>query len=136
MNWKTTLAAGLTVFLLAACNQESEADQKTEQKTMDAAPATSDSTTKVAQAAEAPTKPAPNADPHPGMEIHEQNCAACHMAPHDEAFYTRPDRKIQSYDKLQSMVRMCDANLGTQLFDEDMEQIGDYLNQAFYKFEK
>lgn len=126
MNWKTILATGLTACALVACNQESEADQKT----TEAAPATTTASTEaVAQ------KPAPT-DPHPGMEIHEQNCAACHIAPHDEAFYTRPDRKMQSYEKLQGMVRMCDANLGTQLFDEDMEQIGDYLNQAFYKFEK
>lgn len=129
MNWKTTLATGLTACALVACNQESEADQKITETT----PATSAIKTSTAAVAQ---KPAPAADPHPGMEIHEQNCAACHIAPHNEAFYTRPDRKIQSYEKLQGMVRMCDANLGTQLFDEDMEQIGDYLNQAFYKFEK
>lgn len=74
------------------------------------------------------------ADAHPGMALHEENCAACHMRAHDEAFYTRPDRKMESLKQLQGMVRMCDANLGTQLFDEDMEQIADYLNTAFYKF--
>lgn len=73
---------------------------------------------------------------HPGMELHEEHCSNCHQSPHDEAFYTRADRKIQSYDKLQGMVRLCDSTLGTQLFDEDMEQIGDYLNADFYKFAK
>lgn len=131
MNWKTIIAVGLTAFSLIACNQ----DTATETKQTSKAPTPSEASAEKAVVAQADTK-APASDPHPGMAIHEQNCAACHISTHDEAFYTRPDRKIQSYDKLQGMVRMCDANLGTQLFDEDMEHIGEYLNQAFYKFEK
>ena len=74
------------------------------------------------------------ADEHPGKSMHDESCSSCHLADHDAAFYTRADRKIDSYKGLQSMVRMCDANLGTKLFDEDMTDIGNYLNEAFYKF--
>ena len=74
------------------------------------------------------------AEDHPGKALHDESCSSCHIADHDAAFYTRADRKITSYDGLQSMVRMCDANLGTKLFDEDMTEIGNYLNQAYYKF--
>lgn len=74
------------------------------------------------------------ADEHPGMAVHEENCTNCHIGNHDEAFYTRADRKIDSYQGLQSMVKMCDAQLGTKLFDEDMTDIGNYLNKSYYKF--
>jgi mono/diheme cytochrome c family protein len=73
---------------------------------------------------------------HDGKALHEKYCAGCHMIPHDATFYQRPERKTQSYEKLQGMVRFCDANLGTQLFDEDMTAIGDYLNDTYYKFPK
>ena len=75
-------------------------------------------------------------DVHPGKETHDESCLNCHIKNknHNEAFYTRKDRKIDSYQRLQSMVKMCDAKIGTQLFDEDMEEIGKYLNEAYYKF--
>ena len=73
-------------------------------------------------------------DIHPGKALHDESCLKCHVKDHNEAFYTRNDRKMTSYKGLQSMIRMCDANLGTSLFDEDMEEIGKYLNETYYKF--
>ena len=75
-------------------------------------------------------------DDHPGKAIHDENCLTCHKGNHDAAFYTRKDRKTKDYKRLQSMVRMCDAKMGTSLFDEDMLAIGDFLNDSFYKFPK
>ena len=69
-----------------------------------------------------------------GKEIHDENCLKCHMGNHDEAFYTRKDRKMKSQKGLMTMIRMCDAQIGTSLFDEDIEEIAKYLNQNFYKF--
>ena len=74
------------------------------------------------------------ADEHPGKAMHDENCLKCHIADHDAAFYTRDGSKMESYQGLQSMVKMCDANLGTKLFDEDMTDIGNYLNDTYYKF--
>jgi mannitol-specific phosphotransferase system IIBC component len=75
-------------------------------------------------------------DEHAGKAAHDENCLKCHKGNHDEAFYTRKDRKTKDYKRLQSMVRMCDAKMGTSLFDEDMIDIGNYLNDSFYKFPK
>jgi len=69
-----------------------------------------------------------------GKEIHDESCLSCHMGNHDEAFYMRKDRKMKSQKGLMTMIRMCDAQIGTSLFDEDMEEIGKYLNNSFYKF--
>ncbi|HPQ97587.1 MAG TPA: cytochrome c [Thiolinea sp.] len=69
-------------------------------------------------------------DQHPGRVLHDANCISCH----DTGAYSRVDRKIRDRDQLLAQVRRCDANLGTRLFDEDMEQVADYLNQAFYHF--
>lgn len=71
---------------------------------------------------------------HLGAGIHKKKCETCHKAQHDAAFYQRADRKMDSYKRLQSQIRMCDSKLNTELFDEDMEAIGEYLNTSFYKF--
>lgn len=76
------------------------------------------------------------ADEHPGKEIHDDNCLKCHKGNHDAAFYTRKDRKTPTYKRLHSMVKMCDARMGTKLFDEDMEDITNFLNDTYYKFPK
>ena len=75
-----------------------------------------------------------SAEDHPGKAIHDEGCLKCHIGDHDAAFYTRKDRKTKSLDRLQSMVQMCDARMGTALFDEDMAEVVDYLNTEFYKF--
>lgn len=77
-----------------------------------------------------------SADIHPGKAIHDEGCLKCHKGNHDAAFYTRKDRKTKTLDRLQTMVRMCDARMGTALFDEDMAELVDYLNTEFYKFPK
>lgn len=59
-------------------------------------------------------------------------CVACH----DSTVYTRPDRRVKSLDRLESQVRMCDANLGTKLYEDDILAVVDYLNDTYYGFEK
>jgi len=74
------------------------------------------------------------ADEHPGKEIHDDNCLKCHKVTHDEAFYTRKDRKTKDFKRLQSMVKMFDARMGTKMFDDEMEDVWNYLNDSYYKF--
>lgn len=69
---------------------------------------------------------------HPGKAIHDKTCLSCH----DSGVYTRPDHKMTDFAMLSGQVRRCDANLGSKLFDEDMNKIADYLNEAYYKFPK
>jgi hypothetical protein len=43
---------------------------------------------------------------------------------------------MTDFTMLSAQVRRCDANLGSKLFDEDMNKIADYLNETYYKFPK
>jgi cytochrome c553 len=60
----------------------------------------------------------------------QSQCTRCH----DSGVYTRQDRRVTSLKGLDSQVRMCDANLGTGLFDDDIAAVVGYLNQNYYKF--
>jgi len=62
--------------------------------------------------------------------LHTKNCTRCHSSD----VYTRTDRKVTSLDALGKQVRMCNNQLETQLFPEDMEKLTHYLNQTYYKF--
>lgn len=63
--------------------------------------------------------------------VHEK-CSGCH----DSSIYTRKNRRVDSLSRLNSQVRMCDAQLGTNLFDEDVTAIVNYLNDSYYHFDK
>lgn len=86
------------------------------------------------------TEAAPITEPEPktveaeatGEMLHEAHCASCHGT----EVYTRADRRVSSYEQLVSQVARCDANIGSQLFEEDQTKIANYLNDNFYKFEK
>jgi len=75
--------------------------------------------------------PAVQADAANGAELHQNNCARCH----DAAFYTREDRRVQSLARLGTMVRLCKDNLGIVWFDDEVDDVIEYLNQEYYKFE-
>lgn len=57
-------------------------------------------------------------------------CSSCHGS----EVYTRPDRRVKDLQQLGAQVRRCDANVGSALFDEDMEAVIQYLNTTYYKF--
>lgn len=60
----------------------------------------------------------------------ESNCTRCH----DSSMYTRSNRRVNSLDRLHGQVAMCDANVGTKLFPEDIAHVTDYLNASYYHF--
>lgn len=68
---------------------------------------------------------------HP-ENFHQQKCTGCH----DTSVYTRSNRRVNSLPRLESQVRMCDANLGIKMFDDDIHSLVDYLNGNYYKFER
>ncbi|BAO44441.1 hypothetical protein [Thiolapillus brandeum] len=70
-------------------------------------------------------------DFHP-EKFHQSNCTGCH----DSKVYTRSNRRVNSLPRLESQVRMCDANLGKKLFDDDILSLTQYLNDNYYRFEK
>ncbi len=61
-----------------------------------------------------------------------EKCSGCH----DSGVYTRKQRRVDSIAQLDSQVRMCDAQLGIKLFDEDISAIVSYLNDNYYHFDK
>lgn len=73
-----------------------------------------------------------NIDAHPGKALHDSNCISCH----DSAIYTRKDRKVSDFPMLLAQVKRCDANLRSRLPDEEIKQVADYLNQAYYQYDK
>jgi len=67
-----------------------------------------------------------------GEKLVKEHCTKCHQA----EMYTRAESKIKSVEALLAQVKACDANIGSGLFDEDMDAITAYLEVNFYKFAK
>ena len=121
------LQCALTGFLLLGCEgnkTDAAKSQKVQQETEQG-----NSSESVVETAAVDSKAN---EIHPGKALHDTNCISCH----DSGVYSRDDRKISDFPKLLAQVKRCDANLGSQFFDEEIEQVTDYLNQAYYKYEK
>lgn len=77
------------------------------------------------------------ADVAHGRELHQQHCVGCHInmtGGDGSLLYTRSDRRVHNLTGLEAQVRRCEANLELKWFDEDIEDVVEYLNQAYYKF--
>lgn len=64
-----------------------------------------------------------------GQSLHDANCMKCH----DSSVYTREDRKVTTLDGLRKQVKRCDLSLGLTWFDEQTEDVVQYLNSSYYK---
>ncbi|MBN2865520.1 MAG: hypothetical protein JXK16_05880 [Thiotrichales bacterium] len=64
----------------------------------------------------------------PGKALHEQaDCMKCHAAkPYDPS-------KTDTYPKLVKMVQFCNDNLNAGFFEDEVEQLAEYLNKEYYK---
>lgn len=74
----------------------------------------------------------------PRSKLHETNCIECHAAMFDgkpNTIYTRKERKVKTAEGLRSRVQMCAINLNLQWFDEDIDEVTNFLNKEFYHFE-
>lgn len=71
------------------------------------------------------------AEPHPGEALHNNaDCMKCHAAkPYDP-------KKTDSFVKLEKAVKFCNENLNTGMFEDEVAQLTDYLNQTYYKHPK
>ena len=70
------------------------------------------------------------ADIDNGNDLHFEHCTGCHQ----EEVYTRADRKVGNLEHLGRQVRFCKDNLGITWFDDEVEDVIAYLNQAYYHF--
>lgn len=70
------------------------------------------------------------------QDLHDQSCLACHFATHDKAFYTREERKMKTYAKLEAQVSRCVANFNIEWFPDEQHSVVNYLNKRYYHFNK
>lgn len=68
---------------------------------------------------------------HPGKVLHDDaNCMKCHASkPYDPV-------KTPTYEKLVKTVQFCNENLNAGMFEDEVEQVADYLNKNYYKHPK
>ncbi len=71
------------------------------------------------------------ADIENGEELHFSDCTGCHQ----EEVYTRANRVVGSLEHLGRQVRFCKDTVGAQWFDDDVDDVIAYLNQAYYRFD-
>ena len=127
---KIPLILLISLFTLAGCQEKEPTETSKETTPKVVVVKATDVMAEKKVEAKAPEKQAEN-DEESGSALHEANCAKCH----GEGYYPKkPESKMTSYDGLHKMVGMCDAQLGTELFPEELQKIGDYLNDSFYKF--
>ena len=77
------------------------------------------------------TQTALAADADKGKVLVEKHCTSCH----DDAMYTRKERRVTTLKGLQKQVRRCELSLGLTWFDEDIAAVVNYLNGTYYHFE-
>ena len=74
-----------------------------------------------------------------GKELHDENCITCHanaFGGDGTGIYIRADRKIETYEALNTQVRRCKTALGVPWPEHQIDDVIAYLNQTFYKFNK
>lgn len=74
--------------------------------------------------------PVAAADIENGDDLHFENCTGCH----DETVYTRANRTVQSMQRLGLQVRFCKDTLELGWFDEDVDDVVEFLNRNYYHF--
>ena len=62
----------------------------------------------------------------------EAKCQKCHI----ESDYTSDERKVYDYARLKWRVQRCDFTMNAGWFEEDIDDVTEYLNDSYYKFEK
>lgn len=89
-------------------------------------------------AASAQAAPFAEGDPQAGRKLFDQyNCNSCHKdktGGDGSAIFTRPDRKVNSPQKMIEQMTMCSGALGKKLTKQEQQHLGAYLNQSYYKF--
>ncbi len=70
------------------------------------------------------------ADIENGEDLHFEHCTGCH----GEEVYTREDRNVKNLDRLGRQVRFCQNAVGVTWFDDEVDDVIEYLNATYYHF--
>jgi mono/diheme cytochrome c family protein len=80
---------------------------------------------------------ASKADLLAGEKLVKTHCISCHASSFGgdgSGIYTREYRKVRSFNGLKAQVTNCNTMLNLKWFDDDEQQVVQYLNQAYYHF--
>jgi mono/diheme cytochrome c family protein len=80
---------------------------------------------------------ASSADVQAGEKLVKSQCISCHASSFGgdgSAIYTREYRKVRSLNGLKAQVTNCNTMLNLKWFDDDEQQVVQYLNQTYYHF--
>lgn len=82
--------------------------------------------------------PFPKGDAAKGKQLHAKQCTSCHnsMFPDKDGtqLYSDMFRKVDSVPKLKGMLEYCNSQTKAGWFEEEMQHVGRYLNDNYYKF--
>ena len=70
------------------------------------------------------------ADIDNGEDLHFEHCTGCHGS----EVYTRDDRKMMDLAQLGRQVRFCQNAVGATWFDDEVDDVIEYLNTSYYHF--
>ncbi len=71
-----------------------------------------------------------------GKVLHNESCSTCHIMTHDNTFYTRKNRKIDTLSKLNAQVSRCVHTFSISWFPDEEKSVVEYLNNEYYQLKK
>lgn len=76
-----------------------------------------------------------------GKQLHDPRCVSCHnsMFPDKNGTQLYSDdmfRKSTNIKELRGMIEFCNNRTNSGWFEEEIQHVGRYLNDAYYKFTK
>jgi hypothetical protein len=72
-----------------------------------------------------------------GKKLVETHCISCHASSYGgdgSGIYTREYRKVRSFNGLKAQVTNCNTMLNLKWFDDEEQQVVQYLNHTYYHF--
>ena len=63
-----------------------------------------------------------------GDDLHFEHCTGCH----DSSVYTRDNRNVRDLGRLGQQVRFCKDTIGVTWFDDEVDDVIEYLNATYY----
>lgn len=72
-----------------------------------------------------------------GKKLVDTHCISCHASSYGgdgSGIYTREYRKVRSFNGLKAQVTNCNTMLNLKWFDDEEQQVVQYLNHTYYRF--
>lgn len=87
---------------------------------------------------ESQANPFPKGNAATGKKLHDPRCVSCHNSMFSDKdgsqLYSDMFRKADTVGKLKGMIEFCNNRTNSGWFEEDIQHVGRYLNDTYYKF--